>query len=290
MRRSRLMMLGLAVAGVTLGFGAAPSVAAQDYAQTPEHMVLRAFNVCWDAERGGDLRRLARAEGMAENVGTEMPSFFRDVGGSVIFLAANARAPGGGPHDQGCRVTAIRPQVDTTFLRRGPVLSDPTALIEGMTQAAQRFDPPYRVVVYRQPHPTRAGHRRTILRADEGARGRVIYLEEGPRDYEFFYFHGDRATVSDPALLDGATIPEGRAYAQAFVDDRWVAAFCELNPHACSDPGTQQASQDDWSPGNWVLPFSGIGGSGGDNRTASQRSRDESWWRNYHATGRGGFD
>jgi hypothetical protein len=116
----------------------------------------------------------------------------------------------------------------------------------------------------------------------------MIYIEEGAKDYEFLYAHGSRAVIENPRTADMGTDPGGRTPIQAFINDRWEIAFCDLNPHACLTPEQQQqrdraaATQANRST-NWTLPFSGIGSTSGDNRSNEQRLKDKAWWENYTA-------
>lgn len=266
----------------------ASAAAAQERAVTPESAVLEALNACWIGEEGGDVRRAARDSDFTLMPGARGNYFYRAFGDRVVTFSADYAPDARGRPEPACRVTVLAPRLDTPWSRRLPPLAEPDGLLDTMVRFGARVTPAYQVVARRSPHPRRPGTRRTLMKAYQGDRGRMIYIEESPDAFEVLYVHAVRSTIDDPAIPDIGTDPVGRVGAQAFVDDRWAMAFCELNPHVCAEPERAQAS----SPAiqNWTLPFSGIGSSGGDNRSAQQRSRDESWWRNYHETGRGRYD
>jgi hypothetical protein len=281
MNRTVALVFGLVTA-------LASTAAAQDQTTTAESAVLEALNACWHGEDGSDVRQEARRIDYTLMPGARGNYFYRALGDRVVTFSADYGPDAQGRPEPACRVTVLVPQLDTPWSRRLPILSNPDLLLDVMIDGAERMTPPYRVVSRRAPHPSRPGARRTLLKAYEGDRGRMIYIEESPDAFEVLYVHAVRSTIDDPSIPDIGTDPVGRVGAQAFVDDRWTIAFCELNPHACSEPESARASSSVTQ--NWTLPFSGIGSSGGDNRSAQQRSRDESWWRNYHETGRGRYD
>lgn len=262
------------------------SAAAQGARETAESVVLTALNVCWEGEGGADVFALAHRSGFSQMPGTLAPYFYRDVAGRVVTLSASYSPNSRGQPEPACRITVMKPQLDTPWTPQFVLLPNIDGLIEVIVEGAQSFTPAYRVIVLRQPHPVRTGRTRTLLKAYEGSRGRMIYVEESREAYEFLYVNGHISVIDDPSIPDFGTDPTGRAASQAFVDDRWAMAFCELNPHVCAEP--EQVSTSDYE--DWTLPFSGIGATGGGNRSAAQRSRDEAWWRNYHETGRGRFD
>lgn len=262
------------------------SAAAQGAGETAESVVLTAFNVCWEGEDGADVFALARQSGFSQMPGARTPYFYRDVSGRVVTLSASYSPNSRGQPEPACRITVMKPQLDTPWTPQFDLLPNIDGLIEVIVEGAQSFTPSYRIVTLRQPHPVRRGRTRTLLKAYEGSRGRMIYIEEGRAAYEFLYVNGHISVIDDPTIPDFGTDPTGRAASQAFVDDRWAMAFCELNPHVCAEP--ERVASSDYE--DWTLPFSGIGSSGGGNQSAAQRSRDESWWRNYHETGRGRFD
>ncbi len=272
---------------------AVTALAAPAFAQrhTPEQVVLGAFNICWEAEEGGDLHRLAWEAGFDPAPQATRPLYYRDVGGAVIFLAADFGPGADGQPEPACRITALKPQLDTPWTPGGSPLQGGRALVDRMIANAPSLGGGYRVVAERQPHPAHRDRVRTVLISEQGARSRMIYIEEGARDYEFLYVHGARAVVHDPATPNIGVDPSGRAPMQAFVNDRWTIAFCDLNPHACVT--REQQAQIDARAARaraeapWTLPFSGIGASGGDNRSNAQRQRDSAWWDNYHRCGAG---
>lgn len=287
----RLRMIALAGCMAT-----APAISASAQSlPVPERVVLGAFNVCWEAEDGANVYTVAHEYGFIQPPQATNAIFHRDVEGAVVFLSADFGPGADGQSEPACRITVLRPQIDTPYLRRMPILSEPGTLIQQIADASATMGSGYKVISMREPHPRRAGRMRTVLRQDNGTRARLIYIEEGPTAYEFLYVNGARSVVNDPATADLGTDPAGRIHIQAFVDDRWEIAFCDLNPHAClTDAQVRAMAQADAEAARraraseqWVLPFSGIGSSGGDNRSNEQRLRDEAWWENYHRCGRG---
>jgi len=274
---------------IAAAVAAALSFAAPAFAQhPPEQVVLGAMNSCWQAEEGANFQRLVWENGFARVPQAQGELYFRDAYGVVIFLTASFSPGADGAPEPACRITAMKPQLDTPWTPGGAPLQ--ASFVTQMAQETVGFG--YTIRALRQPHPRRAGRFRTMLTSDQGARGRMIYIEEGPQDVEFLYFHASRAVFSDPATPDIGTDPAVRTPLQAFVNDRWTIAFCELNPHACItreeqariDARAAEARRQE----QWTLPFSGIGASaGGDNRSAEQRSRDSAWWDNYHRCGSG---
>lgn len=292
MRISTIITAALLAAS---GLVAEPAPAHANALGPAERTILAAFNICWTAETGGNLAKLATDAGFAPPPQAKGSSFFyRDAVGSVIFLFADFGPGADGAPEPACRITAIKPQLDTPYTPRQPILLAPGDLIDLMVRETANMGTGYRVITLRQPHPRRPGRTRTLLRSDQGARARMIYIEESAKDYEFLYAHGSRAVIHDPATADIGTDPTGRVGMQAFVDDRWQIAFCDLNPHACLTPQQQrqldqQALARARDSKNWTLPFSGIGSAAGngDNRSNEQKSRDKAWWENYHRCGRG---
>lgn len=278
------------IAALVSGFvmAVASTVSAQERAITPESAVLEALNACWIGEEGGDVRQAARNSDFTLMPGTRGAYFYRTFGDRVVTFSADYAPDALGRPEPACRVTVLVPQLDTPWSRRQPVLLNPDGLLEVMIDGVLRMSPSYQLVARRAPHPRRPGARRTLMKAYQGDRGRMIYIEENPDAFEVLYVNAVRSTIDDPAIPDIGTDPVGRVGAQAFVDDRWSMAFCELNPHVCAEP--ERARMSGSVTQDWTLPFSGIGSSGSSSGNAQQRSRDESWWRNYHETGRGRYD
>ncbi|HMO74292.1 MAG TPA: hypothetical protein PKD48_03045 [Sphingopyxis sp.] len=288
--------MGLMV-GMAAMLGVAPGGAHAQYEVlgAAERLVLRGFNICWDAEAGGDLEKLALGRGFAGAPQAVQPLFYYDAGDAVVFLTADFAPGADGVAEPACRVTVVRPQIDTPYNRARPILSEPKALLDEIVRF-QTTNQGYRLVYLRQPHPRRSGRLRSLLVLHRGARAKMVYIEEGAKGYEFLYAHGARAVIDDPATADIGTDPVGRAGIQAFVDDRWEIAFCELNPHACvTDEQLRQMARAEADAArraresrNWTLPFSGIGSTAsGDNRSNEQKLRDKAWWENYNRCGRG---
>lgn len=269
----RLTSFALLAGLGALAFAAGP-VHARAWGEA-EQLVLRAFNLCWDAEQGGNLAKLAAAKGFVNTPQSRSPVYHRDSGDAVVFLSADYGPGADGAPEPACRITVVRPQVDTSYNPRRPVLPSAAALMDEIVRVSTG-KMGYQMVASRQPHPRRAGHVRTILKAGQGGRGKLIYVEQGPTHYEFLYVHAMRSVIDDPGMPDMAIDPRGRAPLQAYVDDRWTIAFCNLNPHACETPQQRQAriaaeqaqaSARSSSP----IPFSGIGSSGARSLSATEK-------------------
>ncbi|MBX3565227.1 MAG: hypothetical protein KF730_11720 [Sphingomonas sp.] len=266
--------------------------AAQNYGMK-ERVILGTMNICWDAERGGNLGKLTYEAGFDPTPQAQRPLYYRDVEGTVVFLSADFGPGDDGLPEPACRITALKPQVGAQWTPRGAILPDFNALLDRLISGAATMESGYRVVYRGQPNPRRPGTRHTLLRMDEGPRARLIYVEEAPTHYEFLYVRGSRKVVFDPSTLEIGTLPAGRTGMQAFVTDRYEIAFCNLNPHACETP-EQRRSREQMARNATqarppiAIPFSGIGSTGGgDNRSNEQKLRDKAWWENYHRCGRG---
>lgn len=271
--------------------GAALACALASYAQaatahSPEAMVLTGFNLCWDGEAGADLRAKAEASGFTHDGYSDDLSFYADAEGAVVFFLADYGAGADGKSEPACRITVMRPQIDTPYLRKTAILSDAPGLLRQIAAFHTGLPQPYQTVKFRQPHASRLGRTATLLRWSGGARTKIVYAEEGPTYVEFFYAHGNTAVIDAPGLPESATTPLRRVGLQAFVNDRWTSAFCELNPNACVTPKQAEPppSSNKWDFQNWVLPFSGIGAAAGsgDNRSQEQRLKDRQWWTDYN--------
>lgn len=274
----------VAAAAVFAGFAGA--VNAQR--PMPERVILGSLNACWQAEEGANFRTLAWENGFDHVPQARGPLFYRDAGGVVIFVTADFGAGADGRPEPACRITALKPQLNTPWTPRGAPLTN--GFVERMARETVDMGAGYELRALRQRHPTRTGRLRTILVADGGARGRVIYIEEGPEDIEVLYFHAARAVFTNPATFDLGTDPAVRPSLQAFVNDRWEIAFCDLNPHACVTAAEQariDAAARASASAPRALPFSNVDTGPGDNRSQAQQRRDSAWWDNYHRCGSG---
>lgn len=301
---------GVAVAAAVAGlFASVPSMAQSGSPLTSDRMVVRSLDLCWDVVDGGNAGAAASAQGMTLMPGARFPYYFRDVDGKVVTVSVSLSPNAAGEPEPACRITVLKPNLNTAWTPRTALLTDPAGLVDRIVTTMTGSNRPYQVVMRRQAHPGRRGHLRTLLRQTDGPWVKLLYVEEGPQAIEVLWAQGSARAMNAPGLTDLGTDPGGRVAAQAFVNDRWEIAFCELNPHVCETPAQARArqraeagrsggssssssgAQASTAPSTWTLPFSGIGSSGsGDNRTQSQRQRDDSWWRNYHSTGRGRFD
>lgn len=258
-----------------------------------ERIVLGSFNMCWQAEDGANLEQALRENGFTMAPQATTPLYFRQESGTTVLFASYFGEDSDGGRISSCRITALKPQIDSRWTPTAPIFSEFSSLLDRIVQGAANMGSGYRHVAARQPIAQRPGHARTLLRLDEGSRARMIYIEEGPTYYEFVYFNSTRAVVDDPGTLDAVIQPAARAAMQAFVDDGWEVAFCNLNPQNCLTP--EQQRQQEAMAANAArnrapisIPFSGIGSTrSGDNRTNEQRLRDKSWWENYHRCGSG---
>lgn len=268
--------------------------AAPAYAITmKERVVLGSFNMCWEAEDGADLSRALRENGFAMAPQAATPLYFRQESGTTILFASYYSRNPAGEREASCRITALKPQVDSQWTPRAAIFPEFSALLDRIVQASANMRGGYRLVALREPIARRPGHARTLLRLDEGPRARIIYIEEGPTYYEFVYRNTARAIIDSPAGLGEIIQPAARAAMQAFVDDGWEVAFCNLNPQNCltQEQQRQQEAMAARAARNREpipIPFSGIGSvRSGDNRSNQQRLDDKAWWQNYHRCGSG---
>lgn len=255
-------------------------------AHSPEAMVLTGLNLCWDGEAGADLKAKAEHVGFTHDGYSHALSFYADAEGAVVFLVADYGAGADGRPEPACRITVLRPQIDTPYLRKTAILADASGLLNQIAAFHSSLQDPYRTLMFRKPHASRLGRKATLLRWRGGDRAKIVYVEEGPTYVDFLYAHGSAAAIDAPGLPESATSTLRRVGLQAFVNDRWISAFCDLNPNACAAPQQPQPpkSSTSWSFENWVLPFSGIGAAAarGDNRSNEQRLRDRQWWNDYN--------
>jgi len=256
-----------------------------------ERLVLASFNLCWEAEQQGGFRERAVQNGYTQAPQTDMPLYYRDGGGSVVFILADFEPGADGKPEPVCRVIALKPQIDSSFVPKHAVLPFGDVLVNKMIAETTNMGAGYGLVYQRQRHPTRLGRLRTLMRAQDDGRARILYIEEAPQYYEFVYVHAADEVANDPRTLDMVMQPSSRAGMQAFVDDKWEIDFCNLNPHACvtdAQLAQQERLRQNDSRTGWALPFSGIGSTGsGDNRSNQQKSEDKAWWENYHRCGSG---
>ncbi len=255
-------------------------------AHSPDAMVLTGFNLCWDGEKGANLKAEAERVGFTHDGYSDALSFYADAEGAVVFLVADYGAGADGRPEPACRITVLRPQIDTPYLRKAAILADASGLLNQIAAFHSGLPDPYRILMFRKPHASRLGRTATLLRWSGGDRAKIVYVEEGPTYVDFLYAHGSAAAIDAPGLPESATSPLRRVGLQAFVNDRWTSAFCDLNPNACAAPQQPQPpkSSTSWNFENWVLPFSGIGAAAarGDNRSHEQRLRDRQWWTDYN--------
>ena len=295
-------LLSLA-ACLTLTLQAGPGRAAQSgEAMTPDRYVMRSLEMCWEVVDGANAEVSARSRGFYRMPGTSAPYFFRDVGGRVVTVSVSLEPNAAGQAEPACRVTVLKPNLDTPWTPRGSLLDNASGLVDRLVSVMSGAPTNYQVVTRRQAHPRRAGHLRTLLQRRRGDTLALFYFEEGPQAIEILWAEGAVSALSDPSIPDFGTDPAGRRGAQAFVNDRWEMAFCELNPHTCETPAQRAANAASAAAArpssDWVLPFSGIGQSAArarqdhlnDPRTHAQRLRDQGWWDNYRRSGRGGYD
>ena len=242
--------------------------------------ILAGLNACFIGEERGGFGQEALRLGFGRAPQATGDLYVAKVNNSTIFVGADYGAGADGRPEPACRITVLKPQIDEQYTPRGPVLPEASAFIDYLVQRTARLGEGYSLVYRRQPHPTRSGKMRTLLRSDMGARVRLLYIEEGPNDVELLYAHGARAVMMNPQITDIGTDPRGRQNMQAYVNDVWEIAFCDLNPHACLTRAQMEemerqarveANRRDPIP----IPFSGIGGRSGDNRTNEQRLRSE---------------
>lgn len=269
-----------------------PAVPAQAITMK-ERLVLGSFNMCWEAEDGADLSRALRENGFAMAPQARTPLYFRQESGTTILFASFFGRDGSGGRESACRITALKPQVNSPWTPKSAIFPEFSALLDRLVQGAATMGGGYKPVALRQPIARRPGHARTLLRLDEGTRARMIYVEEAPTYYEFVYYSAARSIIDDPGTIGDVVQPPARAAMQAFVDDGWEIAFCNLNPHHCLTKEQQRQQQEMAARAARnrepiPIPFSGIGSiRSGDNRSNEQRLKDKAWWENYHRCGSG---
>lgn len=284
---------GLAIAACAALTALFPSAASAQALTLKERIVLGSFNMCWEGEEGKNLTSILRENGFVPAPQATNNIHFRQEGDTTLFFNYYFGDDQRGGVEHLCRITAVKPQLVTPWTPKGPVLPAFDQLLDRVIGGAANMSGGYRPTELRQPIAGRPGHRRSLLRLDQGQRARIIYVEEGPTYYEFVYHHGQRSIVNDPASLSSIVEPSSRAAMQLFVDDGWEIAFCNLNPHQCLTKEQQRQrdiaaaqARENRSSGN--IPFSGIGSTrSGDNRSQQQRSNDKAWWENYHRCGSG---
>ena len=272
---------------------ALPSSAAAQAITMKERIVLGSFNMCWEGEEGKNLTADLRSNGFALAPQATSNLYFRQEGDTTLLFLFYFGQDKLGRSEAFCSVTALKPQIVSPWTPKGAILPAFDQLLDRMISSAAKMGPGYRTVQVRQPIPGQPGMRRTLLHANDGAHGRIIFIDEGPTLYEFGYYNAHGSIIKDPGMWKDLVQPATRNAKQMMVDDKWEMAFCSLNPHNCLTKEQQRqqeiaASQAARGNRNTALPFSGIGSiRSGDNRSNEQRLNDKAWWENYHRCGSG---
>lgn len=279
--RSSLTALGFALGLI------ATSAPAQAALGDKERLILSAFNICWDAESGKDMAPLLAASGFQRAPQATNHIYFREIQGTTIMATLYFGKDSVGQHEAACRITALKPQVESPWTPQHPVLSGFDALLDRIVGASATMGPGYRPQYMRQPYPARPGVRRSMLYRDDGGHGRMLYIEESPTYYDFAYYHAARVILRQPNVIEQVTRSDALAAMQMFVDDGWTIRFCQLNPQNCETAEQRAARAAASAQANrstsTTLPFSGIGAvRSGDNRSNEQRLRDRAFWENHH--------
>lgn len=278
-------MLALLSAATTLALAATPARAALG---EKERAVLSAFNICWDIEAGKDMAALLSANGFQRAPQATNHVYFREVQGTTIMTILYFGKDSAGEHEAACRVTALKPQVQSPWTPQHPILPGFETLLDRIVGASAAMGPGYRPEYMREPHPNRPGVRRSRLFRDDGKHGRFLYVEESATHFDFAYYHAARAILKQRDVMEQVTRADSLQAMQLFVDDGWTVRFCNLNPQNCETEAQRAAraaqSAQAGRSSSSALPFSGIGAiRSGDNRTNEQRLRDRAWWSDYHS-------
>lgn len=279
-------------AAAALAFALTPAASAQALPMK-ERIVLGSFNMCWEGEEGRNLTPMLRENGFAPAPQATNNLHFRQEGDTTLMFNFVYTKDKLGRPEVYCSVIALKPQLVTPWTPKGAILPAFDQLLDRMIAGMANMGPGYRPAQLRQPIADQPGSRRSVLRANEGTRARILYIDEGPGYYEFGYYNADRSIIDNPKVMNELVNPSARAAMQMFVDDGWEIAFCNLNPHNCLTKEQQRqqeiaAAQARQRREPIPIPFSGIGSTrSGDNRTNEQRLRDKAWWENYHRCGSG---
>lgn len=271
-----------------------PTSASAQAITLKERIVLGSFNMCWEGEEGKNLTADLRNNGFALAPQATSNLYFRQEGDTTLLFGFYFGQDKLGRSEAFCSVTALKPQIVSPWTPKGPILPAFDQLLDRMLGSAANMGPGYRAVQMRQPIPGQPGMRRTLLHANVGTHGRIIFIDEGPTLYEFGYYNAHSSIIKDPGMWKDLVQPSTRNAKQMMVDDKWEIAFCNLNPHNCLTKEQQRqqelaaAQAQQRGNRNTALPFSGIGSTrSGDNRSHEQRLRDKAWWENYHRCGSG---
>lgn len=289
----RQWLTAAAVAAACTTFAMTQAKSQEQPLAIKERLVLGSFNMCWEGEdQPGNLPIRLRENGFRLAPFSDTLHMRTEQNTTILFMAYYGQDANGQPETY-CRITALKPQIDSHWTPKAPIFNDFDALLDRIINATGTMGGGYRLTTLRQPTGGTTGPRKTVLHLDERVRGRIIHIEEAPRYYEFVYINAPRATIANPATLDQVIQPEARAAMQLMVDDSWEVAFCNLNPQHClteaqrrqqAEMAARAANRREPIP----LPFSGIGSiRSGDNRTNEQRLRDRAYWENYHRCGSG---
>ncbi|KAF1686316.1 hypothetical protein B1992_08825 [Pseudoxanthomonas broegbernensis] len=181
---------------------------AQQATDSLEKLAIRSMNICLSSAAGGDLHRLASAQGYDFYTHT----YSRRIGDRWTFFRAFPVQTGQqGQPGYSCRMTVMRPRPlasdPVRFSQPGPVFGDVEHVMERLTSGPVAFGNPFGVFYLRQNHPDRPGHRRTQLQRLTGDTIEIIYLEESHFAFEMFYVRGPRGKVGRQEMIDAATDP-----------------------------------------------------------------------------------
>lgn len=253
-----------------------------------ERLVLAAFNMCWEVEDGTDYNRVMRENNFFRLPDADNLAYFRTVENTTVTMIFRFDTDQLGRPKGGCRIMAHKPQLDTPFTPRGPILPAFEQLLDRIMSSSARMGLGYRPAYVRRQMAGQPRRSMTLLRQDIGAFSKVIQIDEAPTYFEFFYFHAHRDLIDREQILTVIADAETRDNVQWLVNDQWAVMFCRLNPNQCrpaSPPSSsQQAAASSGSPYDRPLPFSGIGAAAGngDNRTHQQRLESQAYWDDYH--------
>lgn len=133
MRMFRLMMPLLAVLGAMAAATPAQAITLK------ERLVLGAFNMCWQAEDGANLNQLLAQNGFVRAPDTRRPIYFRMVGGTTVMFTAYFTRDKAGEKENACRITALKPQLESPWTPRHAIFDDYQGLMGELIAGPRRW-------------------------------------------------------------------------------------------------------------------------------------------------------
>ncbi|MFT4089399.1 MAG: hypothetical protein QM645_01610 [Asticcacaulis sp.] len=196
-------------------------------ADSMETLAIRTMNICLATEAGGNLHTLATAQGYE----LDNNAYVRRFGDRwAFFFAYPVRNENGTPKGFACRLTIMSPKPipsdPVVYRQTGRVMANGDRVMERLSNGPLKFANPFSVYYIEQNHPSRAGHKRTLLQRVSGQTGETIYLEDSHFTFEMLYAKGPRLEVAQPDMIDAVTDPSINAWLQEEIT--WLArnTFC----------------------------------------------------------------